>query len=248
MKKFIAVIAASFALVASVFAQADATPQFKFIPLLSGYNVLVGTNDGFTAGLTVTNVEFTKYNGQILFSLTTTNSAIPLDAFKIGSFKPNHNGDSANANASVVVYLGNTNQWVPIATVSNLASATVAVLATNWPIAASGNNQFFVGTNLYPQIFGKNPILITLYRVPLRSANGGAAGGSNPAFNVPETTAAFSFTVTANDATPVCLITNLPSTWMQGANDVYCTVTNQAVSTGGHYQLINQLGILQPQE
>ena len=100
-------IGAGLVLGISAYAQTGATASFRFLPLLTGYNVLVPTNA--TVGLGSTNVLNTTYAGQILYSLTNntvngtvnTNMVAP-DAFKSVALASDINGD-INANASVFI-------------------------------------------------------------------------------------------------------------------------------------------------
>jgi hypothetical protein len=232
----------------SAFAQGTTIRETKFLPLLSGYNVLIPTNA--TPGWGVTNVLFTTYSGQVVYSKTNnsynatvnTNLVAP-DAFKLVSLPADANGNF-NANAAVAIYLGNTN-WIPVAVTNSVGQYFV----TNWALAQSQypNWMYPATTNLYPAFAASatNVVTVSLYRVASTTANGGSTG---PTIQIAETTPSFTFTVTATGITPICVITNLPATYLQGAKQVYATVTATANSaSNGNGILLNQLGVIQPQ-
>jgi hypothetical protein len=226
------------------------TPTMRFMPLLSGYNVLVSTNST-AIGLGSTNVLYTSYNGQVLFSLTNNNvngtlntNGVAPDAFKVISLASDANGD-INANASVYIYVGNTN-WIPNVVTNSFGQEIV----TNWLLAVSQypNWQNPASTNAYPigGFTGTNNFVVTLYRGPTANPQGNIGATLGPNLNLWENTSQFSFIVTPTTATtPYGFITNLPASWLQGAKFVYATISCGATNnTGG---IVNQLGILQPQ-
>jgi hypothetical protein len=244
----------------------------KFLPMLNGYNVLASTNAVQTAGVGYgsTNVLYTTFVGQILYSLTnnTVNGTaqtniVAADAFKLGAISADANSD-INANAAFAIYVNNTN-WIPIAitnvlgqwfvpTAANTTNYATAAWATVWPLAQSQYPSWMypATTNLYPQIgaASTNLVTVSLYRELFQnpfSANYGPTIGGNTIPSTFETTSAFSFSFNANGATPVAIITNLPTGWMQGCRRFYAAVsvgTNQAQN---QYVLINSMGLIQPQ-
>lgn len=237
----------------------SATPTWKFIPLLSGYNVFVPTNSAPvagvvpTVGLGSTNVLYTSYNGQVLFSLTNnyvngvlnTNGVAP-DAFRRIDLASDANGDIV-ANAALGLYIGNTN-WIPIVVTNSFGQYMV----TNWILATSQYPNWMnpASTNAYINFpaAATNVLTVNLYRVMTANPQGGGQGANlGPSFMIPETTPGFTFQVNATGITPLAVITNLPIGFLTGARSVYCTMTctNGAVNNAG--LLVNQLGILQPQ-
>ncbi len=238
----------------------------RFLPLLSGYNVLVTTNAA--VGFGVTNTLNTSYNGQIIHSITNdvfngtlnTNVLTP-DAFRVISLEPDANGD-INANAYVTVMIGNTN-YIPIAITNSVGQWFVptqpyttnyatAGYATVWPLGINTGPSWMspATTNLYPGIpaASTNAWTITLYRAGTTKLQGGLGADQAPYTPMWETTGAFSFSVAATGVTPVCVITNLPVGWLQGARFVYATVSGAAnLGSNGGTNIVNQLGIVQPQ-
>jgi hypothetical protein len=253
MKKLL-LIAALTALCSVSYAQSTGIRIMKFMPLLSGYNVAVPTNA--TPGLGIVNTLFTMYNGQIVYSLTNnvvngtlnTNTTAP-DAFKIVDLVADANGD-VNANAALVVYIGNTN-WIPVVVTNSFGQYFV----TNWTLATSKTpNWMYPGTtNVYPVYdqASTNPITISLYRALAINPQGGLGADLSPTLSVTntmwETTPSFTCVVTGLGINPVCLITNLPTVFLQGARHVKATVNTPANSSQNGTLLLNQLGIMQPQ-
>jgi hypothetical protein len=247
--KKIAAVGAGLTLCTAAMAQSTATPILRFLPLLSGYNVLCNT--GVVASLNVTNLLNTTYNGQALYTLTNnvvngvlqSNTVAP-DAFKMVTLAPDINGDIV-ANASVCILVGNTN-LIPI----SVTNAYGQYFVTNWPLAVSQtpNWMYPATTNAYPAFTGSatNALTVTLYRTTTMNPQGGNGPTLGPTFPLTETTASFSFTVTPNGTTPVCVITNLPVSWLQGAKQVYASIVSSTTGAGTAI-LVNQLGILQPQ-
>lgn len=264
-------------LVATVASAQTTTPLPRFLPLLSGYNVLVlsnavpaiGTVTG--VGLGTTNVLYTAYNGQILYSLTNNSinatlntNFVAKDAFQTVDISPDNNGD-INANASVWIMIGNTNlipiaitnsvgQWF-VPSLPNTTNYATAAWATAWPLAPSTGPSWMspATTNTYPLFDPKstNTIVVTLYRAPTLKLSGGLGSDLSPAVPMWETSSAFSFAVTQTGLnTVVCVSTNLPIGWLQGARHVYATVQlppNLSTNLPTSGVLVNQLGILQPQ-
>lgn len=202
-------------------------------PLLNGYNLQVGTNTTVTSGYT--NYLFTSLNGQVLYSLTNniingvlnTNSIAP-DAFKVVQVFADGNGD-INANASITVLVNQTN-WIPVVTTNSQGQYYVS----SWSIAPAGYTPYMypATTNTYATFNANSTNLITFNFVRSTSA----MDDPNPVW---ETSAAFSFSVTANGVTPVATITNLPTSFLQGAKQVKVStiVTGTSVLDPGN--LIN---------
>jgi hypothetical protein len=244
----IAAILSGLLLTGAVHAQSSATPVMRFVPLLTGYNVLVTTNA--TVGLGVTNVGFSSYAGQILYSLTNnvingtanTNLVAP-DAFRAVSLVPDINGDLV-ANASVFISIGNTN-LIPIAVTNSFGQYFV----TNWPLALQQYpNWMYPGTtNVYPTFNAQstNALTVTLY-AGIGDIRGGVGPNQGNTFPLWESTGTFSFTVIPNGTTNVAVFTNLPIGFLQHAHKVYATISANPGGTGLGV-LVNQLGILQPQ-
>lgn len=261
MKQTIKKIASVFAglcLGLTVLAQNAATPHLQFSPLLSGYNVLVLSNiiDGVTGspgvGIGTTNVVFTTYAGQILYSLTNNvvngvvnTNLTTKDAFQTVKVLPDVNGD-INANAAIWYMFNNTN-YIPIAVTNSFGQYFV----TNWPLAQSQYpNWMYPGsTTLYPYFSGSasNAITVQLFKQPSGRLNGSSVGPTIPFW---ETTSTFSFSVVLSSATtPVVGSTNLPVGWLQGGNDVTAVIilpANMSTNAATTGVLLNQLGLLQP--
>ena len=245
--KNIAVVATGLLLGMSAMAQTSGMSAARYIPLLTGFDVLVTTNT--TPGFGVTNTLYTSANGQIVYSLTNntfngtlnTNLTVP-DAFKVVTLLPDVNAD-INGNASVFISIGNTN-LIPIAVTNNYGQYFV----TNWPLALSQvpNWMYPATTNLYPTFTAQstNAITVTLYAgIPeIRGGIGPNQGTGYPLF---ETTGSFSFTVIPTGTTPFSIFTNLPTSFLQHAHKVYAAITVGAGVTTN--LLINTLGIVQPQ-
>lgn len=246
---------------------ASQTPQYRFIPLLSGYNIQITNGSSAAATIGSTNVLNTTYNGQVLYSLNTntingtinTNSLSP-DAFKRISLVPDANGD-VNANASLFVYIGNTN-WIPLVTTNSVGqffippagftNAQVTTAYVGWPLAAGNgfpNWMYPATTNYYPQesgTFSTNVVSIALYRVATVNPQGGVGSDLQSPFMLAESTAGITNTITANGTTPVGAFFPLTTTFLQGAREVYCSVWINGTNLNGGI-LVNQIGIVQPQ-
>jgi hypothetical protein len=247
------------------------TPIQKFIPLLSGYNVLVPTNR--SVGMFATNVLYTTYGGQVLYSLTNNigggvgSNSIAGDAFDWATLSADANGD-INANAALIITWGNTN-YIPMVT-TNLsgqwiippAGFTNAYFGTTgyggWPLATSAFPNWMTAatTNYYPLFSAclTNAVTVSLYRaVSLNYQGTPNSSVLGPSIPLVETTSQFSFVLTnISMLSPGGFITNLPATWLQGGKFAYATIAiTNAASTGttgpAFPMLVNQLGILQPQ-
>ena len=275
MKKHLLKVIALLALSAvTATAQNNGLNVSKFLPLLSGYNVLLVTNNPVSGavGYGTTNVLYTTYAGQVVYSLTNNNinataqtNIVAADAFKLGSLSADANSD-INANAAIAVYVNNTN-WIPIAitnsigqwfvpTAANTTNFVTAAWATVWPLAQSQYPSWMypATTNLYPQInaASTNVVTVSLYRELFQNpmgANYGPTVGGNALPSTFESSAGFSFSFTPTGATAYGIITNLPTGFMQGCRRFYAAVsinTNSAANLNA-YVLLNQIGIIQAQ-
>jgi hypothetical protein len=254
--------------------------NYAFLPLLTGYNVIVPTNlasafpsgNGTYAGLGQTNVLFTTYGGQAVFSLTNnavfgsagtntvvginTNTVAP-DAFKPVTLASDANGD-VNGTASLFLMVGNTN-YEPTTYMNTNASGNVFI-GTNaagvyWPLLQSQfpNWAYPASTNLYPTFITTATNVVTVYLYggagPLYS-DAGSGGNSVPASfpKMWETAPSFIAQFTVAAGVPTCLTSNLPTVFTTHAKDIYCsiTVSNAAGLTASTNELVNMLGILQP--
>lgn len=279
MKKLLTTLGFIGLVAVSALGQNSSAPQFRFLPLFSGYNMLVPTNLTYGPGVlpqagvsvTATNVLYTAYNGQILYAYSNningglSSNGFAADAFKIVRLVPDNNAD-VNANASVIISIGNTN-YLPIVATNSTGQFFIPTVTTNgafpflagpnptiWPLGnSSGPNWMFPATtNFYPSFAtGTNPVVVSLYRAHAARLNGG--GDASPGNNtyIFETSSAFSFTVAspvgAVGSTVQTVITNLPIAWLQGANFVAATITATASGASSQGVLVNQLGLLQPQ-
>jgi len=231
-------------------------------PLISGWNLLVTNNGGaFVGG---TNNEFTEYSGQIVYSLTNnaagsnTNSAgypniIWPDAFvNLGiTLKPDMNADY-NANAAVHYYLDNTN-WIP-QTFTNSYGQTV--VTNSWVLLPSSNPTYFPPgtTNLYSRSLLENQRtnIVNFY---LQRGWKYPIGGNS--IYVWDQTNVWSFAVAETNAatgnpTPIAGVTNLPTTFTQGADvfrlyAVTLSPSADSVASSNDAVLINVISIGQPQ-
>lgn len=252
----------------SVFAQ-NAARTMRFLPFLSGYNVLVPTNSTVTLGQT--NVLYTMYNGQIVYSLTNTvvngtlnTNSTSGDAFKFITLMADVNGD-INANAALVITIGQTN-LIPIAITNSvgqwfvpggglITNYSTGAWAVNWPLTPSGVPNWMspATTNIYPGFAAgatTNVVNVTLYRGPTMKMGGGGGLGPDLAAGVPiwETAAEWSTNVTQIGVTATTKIYNLPTVFLQGAHNVYVSLTqSNTASQNATGALVNQIGILQPQ-
>ena len=249
-RKLITVGALLLATILPATAQQSATPIIKAIPLLTGYNVLIQTNQatnslafnqptaygtlfGWTNGPTygVSNVLYTSYNGQIVYSYNViTNLAsgvntniIAKDAFQGAELSADVNGD-VNANTSLWVMLGNTN-FIPLWTTNSagqtfippagFTNATFTTAYGGWPLAPGGaypNWMLPVTTNFYPSaLIGNvnsaslltNTVIFTLFRSPGFGMQGGGINGSTlaPTYPILESTPFFSTNISFGSAT-----------------------------------------------
>lgn len=228
MKKILISLLAASSLTASA-------AVFQYDSLLSGYNVLIPTNSTPTLG--TTNVLFTYIHGEVLYSLTNNmgnTNVVAADAFSQATLVPDLNGDIV-ANATVSYYIGNTN-WIP----QVVTNANGQYYVTNWVL----NPQTYpiwmypATTNYYPAFAASatNVVTISLFRATIIKP-----------FPVWETTAGFVFTVTGTGTTPIAGTTNLPASFLQGANLVKASVTAAPNgASNGNGILLNALGIQQP--
>ena len=274
----IAAVGIGLCLTFSAFAQSQA-PIFRFLPLLSGYNLLVPTNNppvtslGQVSTNTIygaTNLLFTAYNGQVLYSYSNnvngglnTNGVVG-DAFKIQTLSPDVNGDIV-ANASLIVYVGNTN-WIPVVTTNAFGQWVIPPVGfTNnylttayggWPLAVSQypNWNNLATTNYYPGFSAANSNIVTisLYRGSSINPQGGISGGSvlGPSTTVFEGMSLWTTNFVNPGIVPTAFVFPLPTAWTQCAHRIYCAITSSNCATTGNGingVLINQIGLLQPQ-
>jgi hypothetical protein len=246
--------------------QVGATPLFKFLPLLSGYNVALPNGTNLTIGSS--NFLYTTTKGQVVYPYSSTgisSNTVAPDAFQMQTLSADVNGDIA-ANASVFIYLGNTN-WIPVVTTNSVGqyfvappgftNASITTAYAGWPLAAGNgypNWMYPATTNyygLYNSSVGTNTVVVTLYKSPSTSPSGGIGPnlGPTPTFanQMWESTSTFSFSLNYNttNGTVVGFSTNLPTAWLTGAKHVYASILNLGTNSVG--VLINQLGISQPQ-
>ncbi|MDE2097286.1 MAG: hypothetical protein KGL39_08595 [Patescibacteria group bacterium] len=286
MKKILAI---SISLLSAfvVEAQNAGTHVWQFQPLLSGYNVVVPSNgivgpqalsSPFTvADVTSTNVLFTKYNGQNVYSYSNNvngrlrSSGFVGDAFNLVKLVSDANGD-INANASLWIMLGQTN-YIPTVGTNTSGQFIVPGYQTNglapalggslvpWPLAVA-NGPVWQGnatTNFFP-LFGQggqaitNQLIVNLYAVSTMNPKGGMGPDLNPTVPLAESTPSFTayFPMAGNTAvTPLVFSTNLPTAFLQHARMVYMTIgfTNSIYTAGTNAWnvLLNQAGIVQPQ-
>ena len=264
--KKIAAVGASLLIAGSAFAQSGVAPTYRFLPLLNGYNVLVPTNA--TVGYGSTNVLYTTYAGQVVYSYSNnvngglnTNYTAP-DAFKVQSLASDANGD-INANASLWIYVGNTN-WIPVVTTNSVGqwmvppagftNLTLTTAYAGWPLAPASAFPNWMGlatTNYYPAFIASatNVVTVSLFASPTMNPQGGTGSATlGPVAPIWETTASFVTSVTPNGITAVCLSTNLPIAFLQHGRHIYATLSAPPnLASNGNGILVNQLGILQPQ-
>ena len=241
------------------------TPIPRFLPLLTGYNVYAPTNVS-NIGLNGSNILYTTYGGQVLYSYTNNNyltssnsttltlqntNVVAADAFKVIHLRPNANGDWSS-NAVLVIATGNSNLLIenPNWFTNSFGQVTI----TNWPLAISQypNWQQPASANTYT-LFGNNvtnSVIISLYRAPAGTAAGDLGSGIAPAYHWWETTAAYTYTENVSASVPTVTMVNLPVGFLNGAIDVYANVTvgsGIAGQAAAPAIVINQLGIEQPQ-
>ncbi len=286
MKKILILGLTSFSLTFTVPAQ-TITHIWRAMPLLSGYNVSVPSNQvvgpavlpgsGVAANVVATNVLWTKYNGQIVYSYSNnvnggmgTNGYIA-DAFQSASLVSDANGD-INANACLWIALNQTN-YLPVIATNSFGQIVVPGTSTNgllpvfggpnptlWPLAVnSGPNWLPQGTTnfypLYSQSTGvgviTNNLIVSLYRAPGFSMQGGIGPDLQPKVNLFENAPVWVWYINVTNGLPQVLSSNLPATLLQGGKDFVVTLglTNsiEPVTTNTASVLVNQVLLLQPQ-
>jgi hypothetical protein len=225
--------------------------------LLGGWNVYATNGTPIVPG--ATNTLFTTYNGQVVYSLTNnvingtldTNAAAPDALSSAARLLSDANGDFV-ANTALHWYINNTN-LIPVAVTNSQGQYFVYIGNTNglptaqtypavgWPLV--GNQyptyMFPASTNLYPVpslAVGTNSIIFYLQRgwtYPLGSSS----------YTVWDTsTNIFSFTVNLTGDIATSGVTNLPTTFTQGATKVRVA----AITVSTNSVLINALSLGQP--
>ena len=199
----------------------------------NGWNLFV--TNGTAAVVGATNNLFTTPQGQVLYSLTNnsingivnTNGIAP-DAFDTANYLfADANGD-INGNAAIH-YLINATNLVPVVVTNSqgqyFITNTWPLLSSQWP-----TYMYPATTNVYPQT------VIGTYSssVVFNFQRGWKFGYGPAAYYVWDTTTnVFTFTATvAPGSTPVSGITNLPTSFTQGAELIRChdiTVNTNAV-------------------
>ena len=255
MKKLITLLG----LVATVATSSAAT--YKEQLLLNGWNVLLPTNTSVYVG--ETNTTFTYIHGEIFLSLTnnsingTLSSNTAPDPFGVfGKLASDLNGDVA-ANAAIHYYINQTN-WIPIAVTNSQGQWFIytgntnglpsgeTVPAAGWPLVPSQYPTYMypATTNLYtalPNSSSTNLITFNFQR-------GWSVGSGGTTITVWDTsTNLFTFAVLATGTTPLAGITNLPTTFTQGADRVRCTSIVGGVTINNGVSIINQVSLGQPQ-
>jgi hypothetical protein len=246
MIKTLTSVGAGLLVATAAFGQSGTTETWRFLPLLSGYNVQVPPTNG-AVGLYSTNVLYTKYSGQVLLSYSNnangglpTNSMAP-DAFQVAELVPDANGD-INANAALWIWLQNTN-WIPLAATNafgqwmvpppGFTNPAVTTAYGGWPLAPASGFPNWMGvasTNYYPQwgLNGwTNNLYIYLYSAPAMKLSGGV--GNDLGLTVPTwetvpsfvTNIALSSANVGNGTTPYVTHFNLPISLLQGGRHFY---------------------------
>lgn len=256
MKKLLISLALTGTLASSVLAQQSATPIYREMPLLNGWNLWLTNALTYVPG-EPTNL-FTTFQGQVAFSLTNqtingvvnTNSIAP-DAFNVdGVLLPTDvNGDKV-ANAAVHVVINNTN-WIPQVTTNSFGQ----YFTTNWLLAASTtpNWMYPATTNYYPALGAHSTNTIQFF------LQGGWSYslGNNKNITVWDTTTnTFQFTMNTIVLAPslggtncmVTMTTNLPTSFTQTYNKVRlaAVVVGANASGLGDNAILNQISIGAP--
>ena len=243
----ILLIALFASLSSSAFAQ-NPTPQYRTLPLLSGYNVVVPTNA--TIGLTTTNVEFTQTDGKVVYSLTNNvvgaaTNYVASDAFRAVRLQSDMNG--CMASNSALFYVVGYSNLIPTF-VTNGYNGNVV---TNWPLQNPQLVNSLATTNLYPyppnSANATNTFTISLYRKGILNALVG--GDSWPSVTLNETTPIFTCTVTnGGTVSPQAGFIRLPDTVLVAGQSVYATVSMGPLVNSAPSGVLNVLEIVQPQQ
>jgi len=260
----------------------SATPIFRFLPLFTGYNVLIPTNltgafggAGSFAGMGQTNVQYTTYNGQVLYSLTNNNyytatnstntivantNIYSADAFQVIHLTPDVNGDIAS-NATLFIVSGYTNYEPQFYLFTNAYGQTSiftnnlnGTASTYWPLFSGGafpNWQYPATPNTYPTWGATQTNAVT---ISLFASAGDIKGGLGDKMSqtLPQMwETAASYTVTTNLPAGVPNVSAIPLPYniiCRGAN-IYAQISLVPVTgqLSSTNFLVNQLGILQPQ-
>ena len=239
MKKLLIALALAVATVAPAAVYTDQN-------FLNGWNLYVTNSTAGNAAATVggTNNLYTYIHGEVYYSLTNNmgnTNAIAPDAFDVPGnvIYADANGD-VNANAAIHYYINNTN-WIPIVVTNSqgqyFVTNTWALNTSQWP-----TYMYPATTNYYPSL----PNASATNLITFNFQRGWQYGISTSPINVWDTsTNVFQFSVNANGFNPVSGITNLPTSFMQGANlvrlqSVLVATNTTAVSSG---LIINQISL-----
>lgn len=275
MNKKILSLGLTLSLSFSVLAQNAGTHIWRATPLLTGYNVQIPSNavagpqmltaSGTTAVVTSTNLLFTTYRGQIVYSYSNNaNGGLGTNGFIADAFSPgvslaaDANAD-INANASLWLVLNNTN-YLPIVATNSQGQFVVPGTGTNglypvfggpnptvWPFNVQGGPNWLgpATTNFYSGFPTSGPgtttnqFFVNLYTEPDSKIQGGLGQDLNPTIpmweSAPSFTAAFTLT---GASVPQILSTNLPVGFLQHAHLVAITVgfTNATYTLGTNIQ------------
>jgi len=227
MKKYLVSLLAGVSMAASAAVYSEQ-------PFVNGWN-LYATN-GASAVINNTNLLFTYIHGEIFFSLTNnmgqTNVIAP-NAFD--DFETVYSDVNADVNANAAIhYMFNYTNLIPIA-ITN--SAGQYFVSNSWPLLNSvwPTYMYPATTNVYPTL----PSAAATNAVTFNFQRGWRFfNGEKPYYIWDSSTNVFSFTVAGTG--PQAGITNLPTSFLQGAelvrmHSVYNFGTNAAI--------INQVSI-----
>ena len=268
----------SFAILATTVAgYSQATPIYREMSLLTGWNVYI--TNGTSIGPGTLGTPFTSKNGQILLALCTnvingvseSNTPAP-DAFVTDGVRlvPNANGDFV-ANAAIHILLNQTN-LIPVALTNSAGQLFVGTTPTNafpyqlapplytpWPLVASQYPayQYPATTNRYlglPYVTSTNNLVFTFQRGWKYQL------GLTKTYAVWDTsTNLFQFTYNgalvpggaawAVAGTPQTIVTNLPTSFTQGADLIRLASVSEPDGTGNEPSpyIINSMSVGQPQ-